>query len=184
MKTIYELTNEVIDLDMQLDQMYQDNEGEITEETEQLEAMRAEIEDKICQAPDNFAAWYKNTDAEIKAKKDAKGEMVKKYDSKIKALENKKEWIKSEILNAMKAKELLKLKGEEFSVSVKTSDRLEVEEEVALANYLSKIDEFNSTLPDWLKVSPKIDKTALKGVEDVDLPEGFVRISGESILVR
>ena len=108
-----------------LDALYEENGGEVTEETEAMEKeaeelgrLREEIIKDVLSAPDEFAAIVMNTEAqkkmveaELKALKEEQAKVCAKYEAKIKRLSSKIEWFKGNIADAMNLAKIEKLGG-------------------------------------------------------------------------
>ena len=184
-----------------LDEVMEENGGELTEETgqmieelETLAAIKRQIEEDFLNAPDEYAAWYKNVEAKRnvkKAERDAfEAEMKKalaKYDAAVKKEESRMEWIKEQINSAMTIANVKKLGKKErpeskFSFWYSTSRSIEVDDAMALAPYESMISEANFNCPEWLQLVPKIVKSSLSKAEV--LPSGFERKESQNLMIR
>ena len=130
MESVYRMNERMEEIAMRfeaaqtaLDEVMEENGGELTEETgqmieelETLAAIKRQIEEDFLNAPDEYAAWYKNVEAKRnvkKAERDAfEAEMKKalaKYDAAVKKEESRMEWIKEQINSAMTIANVKKL---------------------------------------------------------------------------
>ena len=163
-----------------LETIYEENGGEVTEETEALEqqraelqALREEIQRDVLSAPDEYAAIVKNAEAnkkiieaELKALKEEQAKVCQKYEAKIKRLAGKIAWFKDNIADAMKLAEIEKIGGaktpNKFSIWFSKSTTVEADAEMVLAPHQAKIQELVDSLPKWVVVKTDINKTELK----------------------
>lgn len=188
-----------------LEALYEENGGEITEETEALEKeseelgkIREEIIADLLSAPDEYAKIVKNTEAnkkileaELKALKEEQAKVCAKYEAKIKRLAGKIEWFKGNIADAMKLAEIEKLGGpktpNQFSIYFSKSTSVDVDSEMAMKPYEEKIKDFIGSLPSWVTVKTDINKTALKANlldEGAEHPDGACLIENKSLQIR
>ena len=188
-----------------LEMTYEQNGGEVTDQTEALEkeakaleTLRKEIADSILSAPDEFAAIVKNTEAykkvveaELDAIKKEQAKANAKYEAKIKRLAGKIEWFKTNIADAMKLAEINKIGGpktpNKFTIWFAKSESIEADSEALLTPYVNKVQEFINTLPKWVKVKTDIDKSALKeNLKDKTAkhPDGACLVTNESLQIR
>ena len=188
-----------------LDSLYEENGGEITEQTEameketqELEALRNEIIEDVLKAPDEYAAIVKNAEAnkkiieaELKALKEEQAKACAKYEARIKRLASKIEWFKGNIADAMKLAEIEKLGGaktpNKFSIWFAKSSSVEVESEVVMKPYTEKVQSFIDSLPSWLTVKTDINKTALKAVlldDKAEHPDGAFISENKTLQIR
>lgn len=188
-----------------LEALYEENGGEITEQTEameketaELEALRNEIVADVLKAPDEYAAIVKNAEAnkkiveaELKALKEEQAKVCAKYEARIKKLASKIDWFKGNIADAMKLAEVEKLGGpktpNKFTIWFSKSQSVEVESEVVMKPYTDKVQAFIDSLPSWITVKTDINKTALKAVlldDKAKHPDGAFLSEKKSIQIR
>lgn len=79
-----------------------------------------------------------------------------------------------------------RLEGERCKISLSRRKGLDVDEDAALAPYLEDIGEFAATLPDYVKVTASISKTAIKEADFPEgvLPAGVTAVETQSITIR
>ena len=188
-----------------LETMYEENGGEITEQTEQMEreqaelqALRDEIVKDVLSAPDEYAAIVKNTEAqkkileaELKALKEEQAKVCAKIESKIKQKEAKIEWFKANIADAMKLAEIERIGGAQterrFTIWFQKTQSVEADSETVLKPYEKRVKEFIDSLPNWIKVKTDIDKKALKDIlkdETATHPDGACLVENKSLQIR
>ena len=188
-----------------LEALYEENGGEVTEETEAMEKeaeelarLREEIVADVLSAPDEYAAIVKNTEAqkkmveaELKALKEEQAKACAKYESRIKRLASKIEWFKGNIADAMKVAEIQKLGGpktpNKFTIWIAESQAVEADGAVILAPYEEKIKKFIDSLPAWITVKTDINKSALKANltdERAEHPDGACLTVNKSLQIR
>lgn len=187
-------------LSAELDAMYEDNGGEETAETEQMqellqeqEALKAEVLREIVEHADDYAeialnkaSQQKILEAELKAVKEEQAKVVAKYQARINRIARSVEFWKENFQEAMKLEQITKIggpkTGHKFTVWVKETQSVDVDEETVLAPYRDTIDELLERLPAWVTVKTGISKTELKKEET--LPEGATLVTSETIQIR
>ena len=187
-------------LSAELDAMYEDNGGEETAETEQMqellqeqEALKAEVLREIVEHADDYAeialnkaSQQKILEAELKAVKEEQAKVVAKYQARINRIARSVEFWKENFQEAMKVEQLTKIggpkTGHKFTIWVKETESIDVDEAVALAPFEDKIAELVEQLPAWVKIATGVNKTLLKKEET--LPEGASRVVSQSIQIR
>lgn len=175
MRTLYELTGEMLALETQLEE----NGGELTPELEELWQDNAEAlvkkTDNYNTLLKNFEAHSSNLDAEIK-----RLQALKKTD------DNAIKRIKEHLLNTMQTFGIEELKGDFCKITIAKSTATEVDEEAALYNFKNRIEEFRDSLPSYIKVTTGIDKTEAKRVakETGIVPAGIEFIENKSLRIR
>lgn len=183
-----------------LEAAYEENGGEVTDETEakraevdELERMRQEIVADVLSAPDEYAAIVKNAEAqkkvleaELKAVKEEQAKVCARIMSKIKAKEGKIAWFKENIAEALKLAEIERIGGartdHRFCIFFSNTSSLDVDSEKVLAPYQERINDLIAALPGWVTVTTGINKAALKR-EDT-LPEGAVAVSSKTLNIK
>ena len=146
-------------LSAELDAMYEDNGGEETAETEQMqellqeqEALKAEVLREIVEHADDYAeialnkaSQQKILEAELKAVKEEQAKVVAKYQARINRIARSVEFWKENFQEAMKVEQLTKIggpkTGHKFTIWVKETESIDVDEAVALAPFEDKIAE-------------------------------------------
>lgn len=207
MENVYTLSGRYAEMDerlealrAELEERYEENGGEETEETEavqetlrEIEAMKQEVLRDIVEHADDYAAIAMNKaaqrkvlEAELKAVKAEQAKVVAKYQARINYLARGEEFWKENFKEAMNIEKLTKIggpkTGHKFTVWVSTSNSLEVDEQTVLAPWQEAIDELAAQLPAWATVKASVNKTELKKEET--LPEGAALVQNQSIQIR
>lgn len=207
METIYKLEekfaaiSEAYDqLEAQLVETYEDNGGEVTDETEgmqaqldELAALKKQITDDIIAAPDEYAAIVKNAEAqqkileaELKQLKEEQAKAVAKIQAKINRKASKADFFKDAIAEALRVNGIEKIGGAKtdnrFSIYFQASTAVDVDTEKVLAPYQPRITAFIQSLPSWISVKTDVNKTELKKADE--MPEGASIVSNKSLRIR
>lgn len=171
-----------------------DESQEMLEKLAELEAIKEKIREDFIKFPDVYAAWYKNVEAEkkvaeaeLKAFEEEQKKAVAKYKSRVRRLDSRLEWIEQNIAESMRRAQVDKLDKKSrpdamFSIYFQERKSIDVNEEVALYEYKSIIDDAVAKCPEWLTLEPKIAKKVLSK-EEV-LPLGFERKISRSLEIR
>jgi hypothetical protein len=79
-----------------------------------------------------------------------------------------------------------KLEGQYCKISRAKTSSIETNEDLLLASYLPTIDAINESLPPYIKVEPKISKTAIKDSQKTEgiLPAGAEVVENWSLRIR
>lgn len=207
MENIYKLSARAAEVSMRyeearaaLEEMYEANGGEVTAETEEksaelevLEQIKQELAEEFVRFPGEYAAWYKNVEAqrnliegEKKAMEAEQKKVLARYDAAIKKKEATLAWIRENMEAAMKIADVQKFEkkqtGGMFSIYFQTSKSVDVDEDVALKDYKGAIDALAATLPEWLTITHKINKTVAGKLET--LPGGFERKQSKTLIIK
>ena len=207
METIYNLEQKFAaisesydNLEAALVEKYEENGGEVTDETEGMQAeldalaqLKKQITDDIIAAPDEYAAIIKNAEAqkkmleaELKALKEEQLKAVARLQAKINRKESKIDFFKDSIAEAMRAAGIEKIGGAKtdnrFSIYFSKSTAVDVDTEKALAPYQPRIAAFIQSLPSWITVKTDVSKTELKKADE--LPEGASLVTNKSLQIR
>ena len=206
MENIYTLSGRYADinhryevLSAELAAMYEENGGEETADTMKQEALLdeiAELKDEVLHEiveHDDYAAIAMNKDcqrkmleAELKTLKEEQAKVVAKYQARINRLAGSVDFWKENFAQAMKLERITKIggpkTGHKFTVWVKETQSVDVDEETVLAPYRETIDELLERLPAWVTVKTGVSKTELKKEET--LPEGATLVTSETIQIR
>lgn len=145
----------------QLEDLYLESEGEVTEETEALEARIDAVRDLLQNdGVDALGRWLKLKEDEMKMWKAERDAAVRK----IKSSQNTIDFVKAKIAEVMAATGMTKAKGNYYSFSAYTSEKSSVNyEEIAEVWRKPVFDALESIgFPSWLEVSFKTTTTALK----------------------
>ena len=207
MENIYNLTGRFAELSDYyesqqaiLDDLYEENGGEITEETEEMQAcldhiksLQDEVMNDIIANSDayadialNKAAQRKVVEAELKAVKEEQKKVIDHYQARINRIQRSEDWWKDNFDKALRVASMDKIGGAKsglrHSIYYQKSTSVETNEDVLLAPYQAMIDNLNAELPSWMKVSVSIDKTTLKNEET--LPQGATLNQKQTIVIR
>lgn len=207
MESIYKLSERAVAISTRyeqaraaLEEMYEENGGEVTAETEEmsaeleeLEQIQRQIAEEFVKFPDEYAAWFKDVEAQKaviqaqrKAIEEEQKKVLAKYDAQIKKKDSTLEWIKQNMEAAMILAQVEKFDkkktGGLFSIYFQTSKSVDVDEAVALKKYEDSINKLRATLPDWLTLNTKISKSVAGKLEE--LPEGFERKQSKTLIIR
>lgn len=207
MENIYTLSGRYADinhryevLSAELAAMYEENGGEETADTMKQEALLDEIAElkdevlhEIVEHADDYAAIAMNKDcqrkmleAELKTLKEEQAKVVAKYQARINRLAGSVDFWKENFAQAMKLERITKIggpkTGHKFTVWVKETQSVDVDEETVLEPYQDTIDELVSRLPAWVTVKTGISKTELKKEET--LPAGAALVTSQSVQIR
>lgn len=175
MASLYELQGDFL----QIEQILDDNGGEVTEELAQLFTDTAlSIQQKV--------DGYRVVMAKFNDKADAIDKEIKRLQGLKKTAVNAEKRLKEYILNVMGTYGLKKIEGLFCSMTRTTSKALDVNEELLLSAYNEKIAELQAQLPDYLTIEVKVSKTAIKNkFKDTDvLPAGCAYVENESLRIR
>lgn len=207
MENIYQLSGRFQELNARqeelqnyLDSLYEAQEGECTEETEEMENTKAELQalkDKVIQEivdnsdayaeiALNKAAQRKAAEAEVKEIKEACKARIAKAEAYARRFARSEEFWKENFLAAMNIAGVTKLGGGKtsmkYGISIRETESIEADEEVLTSGAREQIECLD--LPGYVRVKLEINKTAFKGVQDADLPEGAVRVHKQSAIIR
>lgn len=207
MESIYKLSERAVAISTRyeqaraaLEEMYEENGGEVTAETEEmsaeleeLEQIQRQIAEEFVKFPDEYAAWFKDVEAQKaviqaqrKAIEEEQKKVLAKYDAQIKKKDSTLEWIRQNMEAAMILAQVEKFDkkktGGMFSIYFQTSKSVDVDEDVALKKYEDSINKLRATLPDWLILNTKISKSVAGKLEE--LPEGFERKQSKTLIIR
>ena len=173
--TLYELTAEMAAIE---DELYESG-GELTPE---LEQELTETRESLLRKVDSYNALMQKLGAMAEsAKKEA--ERLTKLK---KTAENAQKRVKERLLWNMNVFGLEKLEGNLCKMSIRNSKSLEVDDAVVLNPYLGAIEKLRKTLPEWMTVEVKVNKTAIKETykgTDI-LPAGVSEVSRQSLIIR
>lgn len=188
------------ELQAMLDQVYESNGGEMTDDTEIMEAekatidaMRKSIAADLLNAPDEYAAIVKNTEAqkailmaEYNAIREEQAKVLARYQAKLNAKQRKIDWFKDAIAAAMDFADVNKIGGSrtdnKFSIYFATSKKIEADNDALLAPYKGDIDALLAKLPIWVAVKVDTNKALLK--KEAELPAGAEIIETRTLQIR
>lgn len=153
--------------------------GELTPELEQAMAENAE---SMAKKVDGYNAVIRS----LGSKADVLDAEIKRLTALKKVAENAQKRIKEHMLDTMNAFGIDKLEGAYCKVSKSRSTKTEVNEDMLLASYQSAINKLIETLPPYLSVEIKVNKTALKDFikEQGITPAGVEFVENWSLRIR
>lgn len=187
-------------LSAELEALYEEGGGEETAETERLEelrreqdALREEVLREIVEHADDYAAIAMNKDcqrkmleAELKALKEEQAKVVAKYQARINRLAGSVDFWKENFAEAMRIERISKIggakTGHKFTVWVKESQSVDVDEETVLAPWQDTIDELVDRLPAWVTVKAGVSKSELRKQDT--LPQGAQLVTSQTVQIR
>ena len=148
----------------QLEDMYQENGGEVTDATEELETQKIAIEELLNgDGIDALGRWLKSKEDELKTYKAEKDAATRR----IKSVENTIDFVKSVIRQIMDATGCEKAKGVYYSFALAQSVKAEVDKDRLNEIYKDKarVALTAAGIPDFV--------TFTLGVSTSLIPEGF-----------
>ena len=209
MENIYKLSGKFEELNARqeelqdyLDELYEAQGGEVTEETEEMERAQAELtalkeeviaeivanSDSYAEIALNKAAQRKAAEASLKEIKEACKARIAKAESYAKRFERSENFWKENFIAAMNIAGTAKIGGaktdKKYSMSIRETASIEADEEALKAPYEGVIYSMGGMLPEYLKVKIEVSKKAFDGVDDNKLPEGAQRIHKQSVIIR
>ena len=174
-RTLFQLTADMAAIE---DQLYE-NGGEITPEIENL---LVATEEALTAKADGYNMLLRK----LKAEETTCDTEAKYWAGKKKVVQNAQKRIREHINDVMTFGGITKIEGEHCKISRRETQSLEVNEEIMLAGMLDRINEFVSTMPEFVKVDVSISKTALKEWIEREgiIPVGVSQVTNSSITIR
>lgn len=153
-----------------LDEEYEMNGGEVTEETEAqeeyIESLKALLEDE---GIDSLGRWLKSKEdliKTLKAERDSVNRQIKKTEDGI-------EYIKVQIYNVLTALGKDKVKGTFYSFAPAISRKTEVDKEILEEKYLAEVNNaLEQILPPWVSFKLSASVKAVPGDME-EMPSEF-----------
>lgn len=155
----------------ELEELYIENDGEVTEATEELERQKAVIADLLNgEGLDDLGRWLKSKEDEIKTFKAEKDAVTRK----IKSVENTIEFVKSTINTVMRATGCEKAKGVYYSFTPTVSTTTKADANILKERYQEAANKavHEAGIPDYVTV--KLDASVSLVPEGEDIPDVFV----------
>lgn len=195
-----EISERIDALNAQLDAMYEENEGEITEDTEAMEEAKDELEDlkKECLATivDNSDAYAeialdkmsqkKVLEAELKAVKEEQKKVIDRIQARINRVDRSIDFWKQNFDEAMRLADMTRIGGvktdKKHSVYYTTTTSVEADEERLIEPFEDIINTYRASVPNYLILDVRINKTELKRQEK--MPEGAALINKRNINIK
>lgn len=186
----------------ELEQMYDENGGEVTADTEERERALAELQalkadclremvdnsDAYAEIALNKAAQKKVAEAEVKAVKEEQRRVLDRCMARVNRLGRSVDFWKQNFDEAMRLAEVTRLGGAKsgklHSVYYTTTKRVETDEPLLLGPYLERLQAFRASLPAWLDVEFKVNTAMLKALPEDERPEGCQVVESQNVQIR
>ena len=162
----------------ELEEMYIENDGEMTEATEELEAQKAAVTELLNgDGIDDLGRWLKSKEDEIKTYKAEKEAAARK----IKSVENTIDFIKETIHAVMVATGCEKAKGVFYSFAPTVSTTTKADTALLKERYLETATKavHEAGIPDYVTVTLGASVSALPDGEDI--PDVFTVTKRDSV---
>jgi len=161
-----------------LEEMYQDNGGEITDATEELEAQKAAIAELLNgEGIDVLGRWLKSKEDELKTYKAEKDAAARRC----KSVENTIDFVKSKIREIMDATGCEKARGAFYSFAVAQSVKNEVNKDLLNDEYkdlvLSAVRA--AGVPEYVTITLGVSTSLIP--ENCPLPEYVERVERDTV---
>ena len=192
--------NETYDkLSAELDEIYSENGGEVTEDTTERERLLEEMNElkeqcvrEIMDNSDAYAeialnkrAQQEVAEAEMKAGKEQQRKVLDTLQARVNKYERAYKFWLENFDAAMRVAECSKIGGaktdKKHSVWYQTTTSVEVADNI-LERYDDVISELASKLPEWVTIQVSVNKTKLKAQEV--LPEGAVKVENKTVRIK
>lgn len=186
-------------LSAELDEIYSENGGEVTEDTTERERLLEEMnelkEQCIREIVDNSDAYaeialnkraqQEVAEAEMKAVKEQQRKVLDTLQARVNKYERAYKFWLENFDAAMRVAECSKIGGaktdKKHSVWYQTTTSVEVADDI-LERYDEVISELAAKLPEWVTVQVSVNKTKLKALEV--LPEGVTKIENKTVRIK
>lgn len=192
--------NETYDkLSAELDEIYSENGGEVTEDTTERERLLKEMNElkeqcvrEIVDNSDAYAeialnkrAQQEVAEAEMKAVKEQQRKVLDTLQARVNKYERAYKFWLENFDAAMRVAECSKIGGaktdKKHSVWYQTTTSVEVADNI-LERYDDVISELAAKLPEWVTVQVSVNKTKLKALEV--LPEGVTKVENKTVRIK
>lgn len=192
--------NETYDkLSAELDEIYSENGGEVTEDTTERERLLEEMNElkeqcvrEIVDNSDAYAeialnkrAQQEVAEAEMKAVKEQQRKVLDTLQARVNKYERAYKFWLENFDAAMRVAECSKIGGaktdKKHSVWYQTTTSVEVADNI-LERYNEVISELAAKLPDWVTIQVSVNKTKLKALEV--LPEGVTKVENKTVRIK
>lgn len=186
-------------LSAELDEIYSENGGEVTEDTTERERLLAEMNElkeqcvrEIVDNSDAYAeialnkrAQQEVAEAEMKAVKEQQRKVLDTLQARVNKYERAYKFWLENFDAAMRVAECSKIGGaktdKKHSVWYQTTTSVEVADNI-LERYDEVISELAAKLPEWVTIQVSVNKTKLKAQEV--LPEGAVKVENKTVRIK
>ena len=165
-------------LSYDIEVLYVETDGEVTEETEALEAEKEAIADLLTtEGVDALGRWLKSKEDELRTYKAEKEAAARR----IKSVENTIDFVKETIHQVMVATGQEKLRGAFYGFSPTISKTTKADSQVLKDLYLDKAVRaiHDAGIPDWVGLTLTASVSAVP--EGEELPEVFVTTERDSV---
>lgn len=192
--------NETYDkLSAELDEIYSENGGEVTEDTTERERLLEEMNElkeqcvrEIVDNSDAYAeialnkrAQQEVAEAEMKAVKEQQRKVLDTLQARVNKYERAYKFWLENFDAAMRVAECSKIGGaktdKKHSVWYQTTTSVEVADNI-LERYNEVISELAAKLPEWVTIQVSVNKTKLKALEV--LPEGVTKVENKTVRIK
>lgn len=186
-------------LSAELDEIYSENGGEVTEDTTERERLLEEMNElkeqcvrEIVDNSDAYAeialnkrAQQEVAEAEMKAVKEQQRKVLDTLQARVNKYERAYKFWLENFDAAMRVAECSKIGGaktdKKHSVWYQTTTSVEVADNI-LERYDEVISELAAKLPEWVTIQVSVNKTKLKAQEV--LPEGAVKVENKTVRIK
>lgn len=186
-------------LSAELDEIYGENGGEVTEDTTERERLLEEMNElkeqcvrEIVDNSDAYAeialnkrAQQEVAEAEMKAVKEQQRKVLDTLQARVNKYERAYKFWLENFDAAMRVAECSKIGGaktdKKHSVWYQTTTSVEVADNI-LERYDEVISELAAKLPEWVTIQVSVNKTKLKAQEV--LPEGAVKVENKTVRIK
>lgn len=193
--------NETYDkLSAELDEIYSENGGEVTEDTTERERLLEEMNElkeqcvrEIVDNSDAYAeialnkrAQQEVAEAEMKAVKEQQRKVLDTLQARVNKYERAYKFWLENFDAAMRVAECSKIGGaktdKKHSVWYQTTTSIEVHDDFISESYGDIISELAAKLPEWVTIQVSVNKTKLKALEV--LPEGVTKVENKTVRIK
>lgn len=186
-------------LSAELDEIYSENGGEVTEDTTERERLLEEMNElkeqcvrEIVDNSDAYAeialnkrAQQEVAEAEMKAVKEQQRKVLDNLQARVNKYERAYKFWLENFDAAMRVAECSKIGGaksdKKHSVWYQTTTSVEVADDI-LERYDEVISELAAKLPEWVTIQVSVNKTKLKAQEV--LPEGVTKVENKTVRIK
>ena len=186
-------------LSAELDEIYSENGGEVTEDTTDRERLLEEMNElkeqcvrEIVDNSDAYAeialnkrAQQEVAEAEMKAVKEQQRKVLDTLQARVNKYERAYKFWLENFDAAMRVAECSKIGGaktdKKHSVWYQTTTSAEVAGDI-LERYDEVISELAAKLPEWVTIQVSVNKTKLKALEV--LPEGVTKVENKTVRIK
>ena len=153
--------------------------GELTPELEQA---LTETQQSLAVKTDGYNALIRK----FASQADVIAAEIKRLTALKNTCQNAEKRLKNHICETMGAFGIDKLEGQYCKISRAKTSSIETNEDLLLVAYLPTIEAINDSLPPYIKVEPRISKTAIKDFQKTEgiLPAGAEIVENWSIRIR